>query len=69
MDVTFLLPTTNLTENTQDIINNSVLLPIFLVATAVKVICKYCSQIFGCDSNPCYKYFSLIPQTNLNLLI
>jgi hypothetical protein len=52
MDVTFLLTISNLTENTQDIINNSVLLAVFLVATAVKVMCNYCSQIFGYDPNP-----------------
>jgi hypothetical protein len=46
VDVTFLLTTANITENTQDTINNSIFLPISVVVTAVKVIGKYHSLIF-----------------------
>jgi hypothetical protein len=41
----------DLTEYLKERILYFILLPVYMVATAVKAICKYRSRGFGCDSN------------------
>jgi hypothetical protein len=47
----------------------SILLPIYTIAMAVKVMCKYFGRVSGCDSNPYSKPFFLIATVDFIFLI